>query len=94
VIWWGKTGIAIVEAIIAGERNAANFLSFIDRRIKTDHQVIVKSLEGNWRAEQLFTLEENYTCYKFFQERIAKCDKAIEDQLQQYAAVLNEGRSP
>jgi transposase len=90
----GKTGTAIVEAIIGGERNAVNFLPLINGRIKADHQVIVKSLEGNWRPEQLFTLEENYTCYKFFQERIAKCDQAIEAQLQQYAAIQNEGEIP
>jgi len=89
----GKTGTAIVEAIIAGERNAVNFLPLIDRRIEADHGVIVKSLEGNWRAEQLFTLEENYTCYKFFQERIAKCDQAIEAQLQRYSAIQNEGEA-
>lgn len=90
----GKTGTAIVEAILAGERKAANFLPLIDGRIKADHGVIVKSLEGNWRSEQLFTLEESYTCYKFFQERIAKCDQAIEVQLQQYAAVQNEAKAP
>ncbi len=90
----GKTGTAIVEAIIAGERNAVNFLPFIDGRIKADPQVIVKSLEGNWRQEQLFTLKENYTCYKFFQERIDTCDQAIEAWLQQYAAIQNEGEVP
>lgn len=90
----GKTGTAIVEAIIAGERKAVNFLPFIDGRIKASHEVIVKSLEGNWRPEQLFTLEQNYTCYRFFQERIAACEKAIEAQLQQYAAVINEGEAP
>lgn len=90
----GKTGTAIIEAIIGGERNATNFLPFIDYRIRADHQVIVKSLEGNWRVEQLFVLEENYTCYKFFLERIATCDKAIEAQLQQYAAFQNEGEVP
>jgi transposase len=90
----GKTGTAIVEAIIAGERNAENFLPFIDRRIKADHQTIVKSLQGNWREEQLFTLEESYRCYKFFQERIVTCDIQIEVQLEQYAAAGNEGEVP
>ena len=90
----GKTGTAIVEAIIAGERNAENFLPFIDRRIKADHQTIVKSLQGNWREEQLFTLAESYQCYKFFQERIATCDIQIEVQLEQYAAAGNEGEVP
>jgi transposase len=90
----GKTGTAIVEAIIGGERKAANFLPLIDVRIKASHEVIEKSLQGNWRQEQLFTLEQNYICYKFFQGRIAKCDQEIEAQLQQYAAVQNEGEIP
>jgi len=90
----GKTGMAIVEAIISGERNAANFLPLVDHRIKADREDIKKSLQGNWRDEQLFTLEENYTCYKFFLERIAKCDKAIEAKLQEFAAAENEGELP
>ncbi|WPV65941.1 IS110 family transposase [Chitinophaga sp. LS1] len=90
----GKSGTAIIEAIIAGERNAANFLPFLDYRIKASHEVIIKSLEGNWRAEQLFTLEENYISYKFFQQRIITCEKAIEAQLQRYAAIQNEGEIP
>ncbi len=90
----GKTGTAILEAIIAGERNAANFLPLINSRVKADHQTIVKSLQGSWRAEQLFTLTESYKCYKFFKERIATCDKEIEAQLQQYAALRNEGEVP
>lgn len=90
----GKTGTAIIEAIIAGERDAANFVPFIDGRIKADHQSIVKSLQGSWREEQLFILRECYGCYKFFQERIVACDKQIELQLQQYAAVSNDGEMP
>lgn len=90
----GKTGTAIVEAIISGERNARNFLPLVHPRIKADREDIVKSLQGNWRDEQLFTLEENYTCYKFFLERIAKCDKAIEAELQEFAAAENEGELP
>ena len=43
----GKTGRAIVEAIIAGEREAANFQRLVDSRIKADEETIRKSLEGN-----------------------------------------------
>ena len=87
----GKTGCLIVEAIIAGERNTANFLPLIDRRIKADDQTICKSLEGNWQQEHLFVLEECYGFYKFYQQRIAACDIQIEKQLQQYEAACNEG---
>jgi transposase len=87
----GKTGTAIVEAIIKGERNAENFLPFIDRRIKADSGEILKSLEANWRQEHLFLLEQSYTLYKFLQQQIALCDKQIEMILQQYVAVREEG---
>lgn len=90
----GKTGTAIVEAIISGERDAANFLKLVHPRIKADREDIKKSLQGNWRDEHLFTLEENYTCYKFILERIAKCDRKIEDKLQTFAAEENEGELP
>ncbi len=52
---------------------------------------IVKSLQGNWREEHLFTLAESYQFYKFYKERIASCDKQIEIQLQHYEASRNEG---
>jgi hypothetical protein len=90
----GKTGMAIVEAIIAGERKASNFLPLVDSRIKAGHELIVKSLEGNWRTEQLFILEETYNCYQFFQSRIVQCDRAIEDQLQRYGAAQKEQKIP
>jgi len=87
----GKTGKAVVEAIIGGERNAANFLPLIGKGIKADHETIKKSLEGNWREEHLFTLKESYEFYKTYQQRIAVFDMQIEKQLQQYEAMRNEG---
>ena len=52
----GKTGTAILKAIIAGERDPNSFLSYVDPRIKADKQSILKSLEGNWRSDHLFLL--------------------------------------
>jgi transposase len=87
----GKTGKAVLEAIINGERNAENFLPLIDIRIKADHEKIKKSLEGTWREEHLFTLKESYELYNVYQQRIAVFDVQIEKQLQQYEASRNEG---
>ncbi len=85
----GKTGMAILEAIIGGERKAENFLPFVDRGIKADRATIVASLQGNWREEHLFTLAESYYCYQFYQQRIASCDLQIEHQLQQFEINYN-----
>ena len=86
-----KSGIAIIEKIIAGERKAENFLSCIDKRVRAKKEVIKQSLEGNWLPEHLFLLEENYRCYQFMQQRIEACEKEILLQLERYEASLNEG---
>ena len=87
----GKTGKAVIEAIIGGERNAENFLSFIDKRIRADKETIVKSLQGNWREEHLFTLKESYEMYKIYRMHIESCDIEVEKGLQQFEARQNEG---
>lgn len=87
----GKSGRAIIEAIIAGERIAANFLPLLDKGIKASDEVIEKSLEGNWREDHLFTLRESYDFYKFYIERISCCDKQIEQLLLCYEASCNNG---
>ena len=87
----GKTGTAIVEAIIAGEREAANFLQYVDGRVKASHEDILKSLHGNWRSEHLFLMEENYLLYKFIQESIIRCEKEIELHLQKMVAMKSDG---
>jgi len=85
----GKTGIAIVEAIINGERNPENFLQYVNKGIKADNETILNSLEGNWRSEQLFVLAECYNSYKYYRERISVCDKEIENQLVAYQETCN-----
>ena len=87
----GKTGKAVLEAILTGERNAQNFLPLISKRIKADKETIVKSLEGNWRDEHLFTLQNSYEMYKTYRQHIENCDAEIEKRLQQYEAIRNEG---
>jgi len=87
----GKTGKAVIAAILRGERNAENFLPLIDNRVKAEKEVIVKSLEGNWREEHLFTLRQSYEMYQTYIDHIARCDNEIEKRLQCYEAKRNEG---
>ena len=87
----GQTGTAIVEAILAGERNAESFLPLISKRIKADKDTIMKSLEGTWRTEHLFTLGQSYDLYRYYKARIEACDKQVEQQLCNYEALRNEG---
>lgn len=87
----GKTSTAFIEAILAGERNPSAFLPLVDGRIKASKEIILQSLQGNWRSEHIFTLRKSYEMHKIYQHHILECDSEIENQLQQYEASVNEG---
>jgi transposase len=74
----GLTGLSIVDAIVAGERDAAQLAKLRDPRVKASEEVIRKSLEGNWREEHLFILKQRLELYRYHQQQIHECDKQIE----------------
>lgn len=74
----GLTGLAIVDAIIGGERDPAVLAKLRDPHIKASEEIIQKSLMGNWRPEHLFTLKQSRESYRHYQEQIAACDEEIE----------------
>jgi transposase len=78
----GTTGMAIIRAILAGERDPVALAQLRDRRCKNPAEVIAKSLEGNWRAEHLFALRQAVTLYDTYTEQLAACDGEIEAHLQ------------
>ena len=73
----GKTGQRILRAIIAGERDPERLASFRDRRIKASADTIVASLQGTWREEHLFALEQAVQRYDFLEQQIADCEARI-----------------
>ncbi len=74
----GQTGLTILEAIVAGERDPAVRASLRDPRIKASEETIRKSLEGNWRPEHVLAMKQRLSLYRTYQERISECDKEIE----------------
>jgi len=77
----GVTGSAMVDAIVAGQRNPLELAKLRDPRIKASEETIVKSLKGNWRPEHLFTLKQSRQMYRHYQEQITACDAEIEKLL-------------
>lgn len=59
----GKTGRRIIEAILQGERDPKQLVLLKSSRIHSSNEVMIKSLEGNWREEQLFCLQVAYKRY-------------------------------
>ena len=74
----GKTGLAIIDAILGGERDPLALARLRDPRIRADTSTIARSLEGHWRDEHLFELEQARELYGVYQDKIAECDERIE----------------
>jgi len=73
----GQTGLAIVEAILAGERNPYVLAKLRNDRIKASEAVIAKSLVGDYRPEHLFTLRQSLVAYHHYGKLIDGCDREI-----------------
>jgi transposase len=81
----GRTGQAIVRAILAGERDPNKLAELTDCRIRATREEIAKSLEGNWRPELIFVVQQQLEMYDIYQRRIAECDKKLEQHLSIFA---------
>jgi hypothetical protein len=60
----GTTGLAIVDAIVGGERDPIQLARLRDPRIEAGPEIVEKSLLGNWRQEHLFTLRQSLELYR------------------------------
>ncbi|NUM33444.1 MAG: hypothetical protein HUU50_02775 [Candidatus Brocadiae bacterium] len=79
---FGTSGLNSIQAILKGERNLAKLADLKDCRAKASKQEIIKSLEGDYREEHLFSLKQALDAYKFGQEQLTECDLEIEKYLQ------------
>jgi transposase len=78
----GVTGLAILEAILKGERNPHTLAALRDRRIKASEDTVAKSLVGDDRREHLFTLGQSLEAFRHYQDLISACDTEIEQYLE------------
>lgn len=77
----GKSGRAIIEAILAGERNPVVLAGLADFRVKKSREEIARSLEGNWDKGFLFVLNQHYREYLQIIDLIKECEKAMDEVL-------------
>jgi len=87
----GKTGLEMIVAILQGERNPDKLAMLKDPRIKASDEEIRKSLEGIWKEEYLFMLQQAYEGYMFYQSQIKSCEDKIKEQLIKHAANVLDG---
>ncbi|MDZ7897544.1 MAG: hypothetical protein U5N85_05895 [Arcicella sp.] len=76
-----QTSMNIIRAIVAGERNAKELTKFRHPQMKASEEDFEKGLQGNWRAEHLFSLKQALTMYDFIKTQMLECEKVIEKTL-------------
>lgn len=80
----GVTGLAILDAILAGERDPAKLAALRDPHIRSSRDTIVKALQGDYRSEHLFVLGQALQAYRFCLAQIVECDRQIETFLKNF----------
>src|SRR5215831_2441480 len=73
----GATGMAILRAIVDGERDAGKLAKLRDRRCHKSEEEIAEQWSGHWREDHLFSLRQGLKMYDSIQERIVDYEKEI-----------------
>lgn len=87
----GVTGMKIIRDIVAGNHAPQQLARYRDWRCAKSEAEIAKSLQGDYRPEHLFALQQAVELYDVYSEKITACDGAIE---QQFAQVPTQGDVP
>lgn len=78
----GSSGMAMIEAIIAGERDPEKLVALCHTHIlKKKREEVLKALEGRYSQAGIFSLTQAVNAYKFYQQQMGECDKMIEQVL-------------
>jgi transposase len=81
----GVTGLAIIQAIVRGQRDPLELAKLRHERCHRSEAEIARALYGNWRQEHLFALRQALELYETYQAKLRACDDCIERHLQTFA---------
>lgn len=90
----GTTGLAIMDAILAGERNPRKLAGLRDGRIRATEETIVKSLIGDYRSEHLFVLGQSLGSYRHYQKLISDVDTEVKKMMQSLPQRVDTAQKP
>jgi transposase len=85
----GTTGLAIIDAVLAGERDPKVLAGLRNWRIRASEETIIKSLVGDYRDEHLFTLRQSLVAYRQYQHLISEVDEKVKQMLSHLPAKVD-----
>jgi transposase len=71
----GVSGLAILDAVLVGERDPMRLAQLCHAFVKTPHEIVAKALVGDYRPEHLFTLKQSLDGYRFYKKLITELDE-------------------
>jgi transposase len=77
----GVTGMKIIRSILEGKRDPVYLAQFRDSNCKASEEDIVKSLEGNYKDEYIFGLQQSLHLYDYYSKLIKECDDQIQEKI-------------
>lgn len=80
----GKSGMAIIKAILSGERTGTTLAELANKRVRKSKAQIADALQGQWSEEYLYELQDCFELYELLQKKIQCCDQKIEALLIAY----------
>jgi len=82
----GTSGLAVIRAILAGEREPLTLLRLCDVQIQRKKaERVIESLRGTWKEEHLFALQQALDSWEHYQRQIADCDRRIDEALTRFS---------
>lgn len=87
----GVTGMKIIRAIVAGERDPTVLAAMRDVRCKASEETVRAALIGNYEPEHTFALQQALALYDVYQTHVAECDRMIEAVL---ATLVSDKAAP
>ena len=80
----GLTGMLIIGAILEGERDPIRLAELRHERCQHSEEQIALALQGTWRPEHLFELQQAHELYQFHHRQIDECDQRMEAELAKF----------
>src|SRR5512136_291169 len=90
----GVTGLSIIRAILAGERDPHQLAALRQPGVKKGEAEIAKALTGNYRPEHVFALKQALALYNFYTQQLRECDAEIERQFANLKPTVPPGDLP
>jgi len=90
----GITGMKIIRAIVAGERNPEVLAGYRNEKCAKSETEIAISLEGHYKREHLFALKQALELYDFYDKQLHACDKELEALYSEFEPPDDTGTPP